>query len=85
MVHRRPLPTKGERMIRRIVYIATTAAPLAIDGYDYIHTTALCSDGTVWQHIEGERAWSMLPEIPPRGDEIMPDIDADTDMREIVL
>lgn len=69
MVHRRPLPTKGERMTRRIVYIATTTAPLYLDEIPHVYTTALCSDGTVWQHVEGESRWKQLPKVPPAPDD----------------
>ena len=51
-------------MTRRIVYIATTTAPLFLDDIPHVYTTALMSDGTVWQHIEGEKSWTELPPIP---------------------
>ena len=68
-------------MTRRIVYIATTTNPYNGD----VITTALCSDGGVWQHIEGESNWKKLPDIPQAWDDQLPDIDADTDMSEVVL
>ena len=47
---------------RKIIQLSTCAVP-ATDRHDFnVWRTALCSDGTTWELVDGE--WRRLPPIP---------------------